>query len=117
MLCSSKVSPSRGDHSIARISGTSRPRRRSSTRPSWFERFNNAFNAGYLRMRIHYTGLLSRFIEYRRSALIACACVMASAFLLLPFIGKDFFPAVDTGQFHQHAAQIEQHHPYLFHPE
>jgi multidrug efflux pump subunit AcrB len=72
-------------------------------RPSWFERFNNGFNAGYLRMQIYYTGLLSRFIEHRRSALIACACVMATAFLLLPFIGRDFFPSVDTGQFRLHA--------------
>jgi multidrug efflux pump subunit AcrB len=71
-------------------------------RPGWFERFNNGFNAGYLRMRIHYTGLLSQFIEHRRSALIACAGVMASAFILLPFIGRDFFPAVDTGQFRLH---------------
>ena len=35
-------------------------------------------------------------------ALIACAGVMATAFVLLPFIGKDFFPAVDTGQFRLH---------------
>jgi multidrug efflux pump subunit AcrB len=71
-------------------------------RPSWFERFNNGFNAGYLRTQIYYSGLLSRFIAHRRSALIACACVMATAFVLLPFIGRDFFPAVDTGQFRLH---------------
>jgi multidrug efflux pump subunit AcrB len=74
-----------------------------SRRPSWFERFNDGFNAVYLRMRIRYTGLLTRFIEHRRSALTACACVMATAFLLLPFIGRDFFPTVDTGQFRLHA--------------
>jgi multidrug efflux pump subunit AcrB len=71
-------------------------------RPSWFERFNDRFNAGYLRIQTYYTGLLRRFIEHRRTALIACACVMATAFLLLPFIGRDFFPAVDTGQFRLH---------------
>lgn len=53
-------------------------------------------------MQTSYTGLLHRFIEHRRIALIACASVMATAFLLLPFIGKDFFPAVDTGQFRLH---------------
>jgi multidrug efflux pump subunit AcrB len=71
-------------------------------RPSWFERFNNGFNSAYLRMRLHYTGLLSRFIAHWRGALIVCACVMATAFVLLPFIGRDFFPAVDTGQFRLH---------------
>lgn len=71
-------------------------------RPSWFKRFNDRFNAGYLRVQTSYTGLLHRFIEHRRIALIACASVMATAFLLLPFIGKDFFPAVDTGQFRLH---------------
>jgi multidrug efflux pump subunit AcrB len=72
------------------------------SRSSWFERFNDRFNAGYLRVQTYYTSLLHRFIEHRRIALIACAGVMATAFLLLPFIGKDFFPAVDTGQFRLH---------------
>ncbi|MGD0647183.1 MAG: efflux RND transporter permease subunit [Acidobacteriaceae bacterium] len=71
-------------------------------RPSWFERFNDRFNAGYLRFQAYYTDLLHRFIEHRRTALIACASVMATAFLLLPFIGRDFFPAVDTGQIRLH---------------
>jgi multidrug efflux pump subunit AcrB len=73
-----------------------------TTRPSWFERFNNGFNAGYHRVQTRYTALLRRFLEHRRAALIACACVMATAFLLLPFIGRDFFPSIDTGQFRLH---------------
>jgi multidrug efflux pump subunit AcrB len=71
-------------------------------RPSWLEQFNDRFNAGYLRVQAYYTKLLHDFIEHRRIALIGCACVMASAFLLLPFIGQDFFPSVDTGQFRLH---------------
>ncbi|HWZ49942.1 MAG TPA: efflux RND transporter permease subunit [Granulicella sp.] len=74
----------------------------AETGPNWFERFNDGFNAGYLRVQTYYTGLLHRFIEHRRIALIACAGVMATAFVLLPFIGRDFFPAVDTGQFRLH---------------
>jgi multidrug efflux pump subunit AcrB len=70
--------------------------------PSWFERFNNRFNAFYLRVQSKYTFLLRRFLEHRRAAFIACGCVMATAFLLLPFIGQDFFPSVDTGQFRLH---------------
>jgi multidrug efflux pump subunit AcrB len=70
--------------------------------PSWFAHFNDWFNAGYLRVQNSYTTLLHGFLEHRRVALIACACVMATAFLLLPFIGQDFFPSVDTGQFRLH---------------
>ena len=73
-----------------------------SHQPSRFTRFNNGFNAGYLRVQSRYTILLHRFLEHRRASLIACASVMATAFLLLPFIGKDFFPSVDTGQFRLH---------------
>ena len=71
-------------------------------RHSWFERFNDRFNAGYLRVQSYYTSLLHRFLEHRRIAFITCACIMATAFLLLPFIGQDFFPSVDTGQFRLH---------------
>ena len=74
----------------------------AESEPSWFERFNDRFNAGYLRFQAYYTGLLHGFIEHRRIALICCASVMATAFLLLPFIGRDFFPAVDTGQIRLH---------------
>jgi multidrug efflux pump subunit AcrB len=70
--------------------------------PSWFRRFNDRFNAGYLRVQSYYTVLLHRLLEHRRAALMASAGVMATAFLLLPFIGQDFFPSVDTGQFRLH---------------
>jgi multidrug efflux pump subunit AcrB len=70
--------------------------------PSWFEHCTNRFNAGYLKVQEYYTRLLHSFLENHRTALIACAGVMATAFLLLPFIGRDFFPAVDTGQFRLH---------------
>src|SRR3984885_8846260 len=71
-------------------------------RPSWFQRFNDTFNAGYLRVQTRYVSLLHRFLEHHRAALITCGCIMATAFLLLPFIGRDFFPSVDTGQFRLH---------------
>jgi multidrug efflux pump subunit AcrB len=73
-----------------------------SFRSSWFTRFNDRFNAGYLRVQSYYTRLLRRFLKHRRAALIACASIMATAFLLMPFIGRDFFPSVDTGQFRLH---------------
>lgn len=75
-------------------------------RPSWFERFNDRFNELYLRLQAHYTALLHGFIEHRRVALVTCAAVMATAFVLLPFIGRDFFPSVDTGQIRLHVRAL-----------
>src|SRR6202012_3876882 len=71
-------------------------------RPSWFQRFNDSYNTAYLRVQTRYVALLHRFLEHRRAAFITCGCIMATAFLLLPFIGRDFFPSVDTGQFRLH---------------
>jgi multidrug efflux pump subunit AcrB len=70
--------------------------------PTWFRCFNDAFNAQYVRAQGFYTMLLRRFLENRRTALVICCSVMAGSFLLLPFIGQDFFPSVDTGQFRLH---------------
>jgi multidrug efflux pump subunit AcrB len=69
---------------------------------SHFARFNVAFNAAFLRAQNAYALRLRRFIANRPRALIACACVLASAFLLLPFVGRDFFPEVDAGQIRLH---------------
>src|SRR6202166_2391399 len=54
--------------------------------PSWFEHCTNRVNAAYLKVQEYYTRLLQSFLENHRTALIACAGVMATAFLLLPFI-------------------------------
>src|SRR5260370_3567780 len=41
---------------------------------------------------------LEAFLKHGKIALIGTMAVMSTAFLLLPFIGRDFFPAVDAGQ-------------------
>src|SRR5260370_23910860 len=45
---------------------------------------------------------LEAFLKHGKIALIGTMAVMSSAFLLLPFIGRDFFPAVDAGQIRLH---------------
>lgn len=69
---------------------------------SIFRRVNYRFNQGYLRLLTWYTRALENFLSYRRAALLASVCVMLSAFVLLPFIGRDFFPSVDAGQIKLH---------------
>lgn len=70
--------------------------------PSFFRRINERFNRGYERLQHRYTAALEAFLAHRRKALFASVAVMLSAFVLLPFIGRDFFPSVDAGQIKLH---------------
>lgn len=69
---------------------------------SIFTRINDRFNQGYFWAQDHYTHALRAVLHHRRSALLASVAIMATAFLLLPFVGRDFFPAVDSGQIRLH---------------
>jgi len=71
-------------------------------RRSLFGRINDRFNEGYLRLRDRYTQALEAVLRNRRTALITSIAIMSTAFLLLPFIGRDFFPSVDAGQIKLH---------------
>src|SRR3954469_6054120 len=61
-----------------------------------------AIDRGFVRMRDGYRGLLEQCVGSRRvfSALFLAAC-LASLFLAR-YVGQDFFPAVDGGQFKLH---------------
>jgi multidrug efflux pump subunit AcrB len=69
---------------------------------SIFGRINDRFNEGYLVVQGRYTSALETFLHHRKSALITSIATMSTAFLLLPFVGRDFFPAVDAGQIKLH---------------
>ncbi|MGO4518216.1 efflux RND transporter permease subunit [Terriglobus sp. 2YAB30_2] len=68
----------------------------------FFRRINDRFNQGYTWLQHRYTSALESFLAHRRAALFASVAVMLSAFVLLPFIGRDFFPSVDAGQIKLH---------------
>jgi len=69
---------------------------------SFFGRINDRFNQGYLWLRDRYTNALEIVLHHRKPALITSIAIMSTAFLLLPFIGRDFFPSVDAGQIKLH---------------
>ncbi|HEY4047466.1 MAG TPA: efflux RND transporter permease subunit [Acidobacteriaceae bacterium] len=73
---------------------------------SIFGRINEHFNDGFLWVQAQYTQSLEKILQHRRPALIVSVSVMATGFLLLPFIGRDFFPAVDAGQFRLHVRAL-----------
>jgi multidrug efflux pump subunit AcrB len=69
---------------------------------SIFGRISDRFNQGYAWVQDRYTHALRTVLHHRKPALIASIAIMATAFVLLPFVGRDFFPAVDSGQIRLH---------------
>ena len=69
---------------------------------SVFGRINDRFNEGYFWVQDRYTQALRTVLDHRKAALIASIAIMSTAFLLLPFVGRDFFPSVDAGQIRLH---------------
>jgi multidrug efflux pump subunit AcrB len=73
-----------------------------STARGWFDRFHESFNTAYIKVRTRYTEALTWFIAKPKRAFLLSGAVMLTPFLLLPFIGRDFFPDVDAGQLRLH---------------
>ncbi len=71
-----------------------------------FVRVQVAFESGFDRLRDNYHHLLDSCIRRRRAFAICFFAVCALSFVLLPFVGEDFFPSVDSGEFiiHMRAA-------------
>ncbi|WP_095199243.1 efflux RND transporter permease subunit [Mesorhizobium carmichaelinearum] len=64
--------------------------------------FQRGFEATFERIRVGYHGLLELVLGYRFVFVAGfMACIMGS-FLLTPYLGRNFFPAVDTGQILMH---------------
>jgi multidrug efflux pump subunit AcrB len=69
---------------------------------SLFARFQSGFERMFERVRVAYSSLLTQLVSARKvfipSFLAVCLCV----FVLIPFLGQDFFPDTDSGQFILH---------------
>jgi multidrug efflux pump subunit AcrB len=67
-----------------------------------FTLFQRAFESGFERLRTGYQLLLTTLV-YRRFLFIpAFLALCCCAFLLVPWLGRDFFPSTDSGQFRLH---------------
>jgi CzcA family heavy metal efflux pump len=61
------------------------------------------FEVAFERFREGYHGLLERCLHHKRAFLfIFLGTCLASVVFLVPWLGQDFFPAVDAGQFKLH---------------
>ena len=70
------------------------------TGPIWA--LHHAFNARFERFRNGYRGMLEWALHHRLVVVGAFGAFFLFSFALLPFIGQDFFPNVDAGQFRLH---------------
>ncbi|HET8881734.1 MAG TPA: efflux RND transporter permease subunit, partial [Solimonas sp.] len=66
-------------------------------------RFQRGFEARFERLRAGYHDLLDLALHHRRVFVPAFLAFVALSFLLVPFLGRNFFPSVDSGQILLHA--------------
>jgi len=70
--------------------------------PGPFMRFQRRFESGFERFRDFYKGWLERGLARPRTLGLVFLCVCAGTAVLVPFLGQDFFPSVDTGEIRLH---------------
>lgn len=85
---------------------------------SVFARLHGEFERHFEQMRDLYTALLDWNLRHRKQVFAAFAAVVASGLIALPWVGRDFFPTVDTGQFRLHVrapagTRVEQTERYF----
>jgi multidrug efflux pump subunit AcrB len=74
----------------------------SSRIGAWLSRWKATFDRAFARLRAGYGRLLHQALERRRIVAVAFIAFVAGTALLLPWLGRDFFPRVDAGQIRLH---------------
>lgn len=82
----------KGEHRGPAASGTAGP----------FARFHAAFERRFEAMRHSYSRLLRDIVGHRTVVPLAMLVVLVLGAILLPLVGRDFFPAIDGGQIQLH---------------
>lgn len=65
-------------------------------------RFHEKFNKQFEKFRSRYRNSLISALNHRKTVFALFGAFWISALVLLPFLGQDFFPQVDAGQFRLH---------------
>jgi CzcA family heavy metal efflux pump len=79
------------------------PEQSNRTGRNWFVRIHEGFNRGFERVRNLYVARLEWALRHARLVGgVSLGVVVVSLVILVPFLGEDFFPLVDAGQFRLH---------------
>lgn len=73
-----------------------------SASPNLFDRIQRAFERGFEQVRAVYQSLLTGLLANRKLFIPGFLSLCLGGFLLLPWLGQDFFPDTDSGQFILH---------------
>jgi multidrug efflux pump subunit AcrB len=84
----------------------SQSRHAPPTRPlHWFVGIHEGFNRQFEKLRTFYVGRLHWCLQHARLVLgTMLVSAVLSLMILTPFLGEDFFPLVDAGQFRLHVS-------------
>jgi multidrug efflux pump subunit AcrB len=77
-------------------------KQRSTPSRSVFARFHSTFERFFEKIRSSYSSLLTQLVSVRRAFVPSFVIVCLLVFALVPFLGQDFFPDTDSGQFILH---------------
>src|SRR5262249_26971824 len=77
-------------------------RRQAAPRGNIIWRISKRFERLFERMREKYKTALGLALNHPRATCIVFALFCAGSLALYPFLGQDFFPTVDAGQFRLH---------------
>jgi CzcA family heavy metal efflux pump len=69
---------------------------------NFFSRIQRSFEKRFERFRQRYVDALAWSLQNRPTVLVLFAILVGSAFVIMPIVGRDFFPTVDAGQFRLH---------------
>ncbi|MEH2364832.1 efflux RND transporter permease subunit [Nostoc sp.] len=72
----------------------------------WIWRLHEKFNRQFEKFRSWYYDVLNSALNHRRIVFVLFGAFIVSAGVLLPFVGQDFFPEVDGGQFSLHVRAL-----------
>jgi multidrug efflux pump subunit AcrB len=69
---------------------------------NWFSRFHQGFERAFERFRRGYVRALTMLLKRRRIVPVVLVLILALGGVMLVFVGRDFFPAIDGGQIKLH---------------
>jgi multidrug efflux pump subunit AcrB len=71
-----------------------------------FAALQQLFEHGFERLRTGYHDLLGKILTRRVAFAVVFLALCAGSWILVPFLGQDFFPAVDAGSFELHVRAL-----------